>query len=267
MDIMDWKALLGLGSSSQTARLFNKVNKKHIPKHIAIIMDGNGRWAKARNLPRETGHRQGVEALRSIIETCVELKVDHLTLFAFSTENWKRPEREIQALMSLLVEYLHKELPELHKNGVKIWALGDIDGLPSNTAQEVRKAIKHTEKNKGLQVNIAINYGSRAEILRAVRNIVEDILGHRLSITELSEDLILCYLYTAGIPDPDLLIRTSGEMRLSNFLLYQAAYTELYFTDKKLLWPDFDKRELLKAILEYQKRVRKYGGIDEQDGG
>ncbi len=242
--------------------MFKAVSAKQIPRHIAIIMDGNGRWALARKMPRTAGHRQGVEALREIIEASVKLRIAHLTLFAFSTENWKRPESEVKALMSLMVEFLQKELSELHKNNIKINMLGRIQGLPQDAALEIQKSMEVTKNNKGLQVNIAINYGSRAEIVQAVKKITHDICKNRLSPDDINEDLFSRYLETAGIPDPDLLIRTGGEYRLSNFLLYQSAYTELLFTDRQVLWPDFTSRRFLEAILEYQNRIRRFGGID-----
>lgn len=247
----------------KTKELTQAVKERPIPKHIAIIMDGNGRWAKARQLPRVAGHRQGVEVLRDIISICSELGVNHLSLFAFSTENWNRPDDEINALMSLMVEFLQKEIAELHEKGVKIWMLGDIKGLPEAAAREVENAKAVTRNNKGLQVNIAINYGSRTEIIRAVQNIARDVSIGKIAINDINEDCFSHYLYTNGIPDPDLLIRTSGEFRLSNFLLYQCAYTEFLFTEKQLLWPDFSKQKLLESIFEYQNRSRRFGGIIE----
>lgn len=257
---MNWKLSL---KRNKFKDLIKVVKERPIPKHIAIIMDGNGRWAKARQLPRAAGHRQGVEVLRDIISTCSQLGIEHLTLFAFSTENWKRPQTEIQALMSLMVEFLQKEIVELHEKQVKIWMLGEVDGLPEDAAREIEKAKSITENNKGLQVNIAINYGSRGEIIRAVQNIAIDVANGIITIDDINEDNFSDYLYTGGIPDPDLLIRTSGEYRLSNFLLYQSAYTEFLFTEKKLLWPDFNKQKLLESIIEYQNRSRRYGGIIE----
>ena len=263
---MSWKKFFNFKKEKTEAELLKAVTARPIPEHIAIIMDGNGRWATARNLPRTAGHRQGVEVLREIIETAVKLKIAHLTLNAFSTENWKRPESEVRALMSLMVEFLQKEIKTLHENNIRINMLGEIQGLPYYAAQEIKKSMELTKNNTGLQVNIAINYGSRAEIIRALKKIAQDIAQNRLSPDEISEDLFTQYLETKGIPDPDLMIRTGGEFRLSNFLLYQSAYTELLFTDKRLLWPDFSSRKFLKAILEYQNRVRRFGGIDEQEG-
>ena len=253
-------------NKKKVEQLTKAVKERPIPKHIAIIMDGNGRWAKARHLPRTTGHRQGVEVLRDIISACSELSINHLTLFAFSTENWNRPEAEIQALMSLMVEFLQKEIAELHEKGVKIWMLGELEGLPEDAAREIENAKGITKDNKGLQVNIALNYGSRAEIIQAVQNIANDVSKGIITINDISEDSFSHYLYTDGITDPDLLIRTSGEFRMSNFLLYQSAYTELLFTEKQLLWPDFSKKKLLECIYEFQNRSRRYGGIKEQEG-
>jgi len=253
-------------SANPATDLYQDVLSRPIPKHVAIIMDGNGRWAQKRKLPRVAGHRQGVEALRDIIKTSSQLGIEHLTLYAFSTENWKRPQAEVQALMSLLVEYLQKEIDELHRNDVRIYMIGEISGLPQETAQEIRKAIEKTKDNKGLQVNIAINYGSRFEIIRAVRRIAQDVIDGKLRPDMINEDLFSLYLDTGGIPDPDLMIRTSGEFRLSNFLLYQLAYTELLFTDKQVLWPDFNRDRYLEAIYEYQNRTRRFGGIEGQEG-
>jgi undecaprenyl diphosphate synthase len=259
---MSWKRLFNRNKAKKQTDLLRVVSAKPVPKHIAIIMDGNGRWAAARQMPRTAGHRQGVEALREIIETAVNLKIAHLTLYAFSTENWKRPESEVRALMSLMVEFLQKEIDNLHKNEIRIKMLGQIEGLPHDAAQEIQKSMELTKDNTGLQVNIAINYGGRAEIVQAVREICEDVIQNKLSSDEINEDLFSQYLETGGIPDPDLMIRTGGEYRLSNFLLYQSAYTELLFTKKQILWPDFNSNRFLEAIIEYQNRVRRYGGID-----
>ncbi|HOB20280.1 MAG TPA: isoprenyl transferase [Candidatus Atribacteria bacterium] len=242
--------------------LYALVKSKPIPVHVAIIMDGNGRWAKKHKLPRIAGHRRGVEALRDIISTSSELGIKYLTLYAFSTENWKRPKDEVNALMSLLVEFLRKEVAELHRNSVKIYVLGDIGRLPEAARTEVQHAMDLTRANSGLQVNIALNYGSRAEILKAIKSIVQDVTSKRLAFDDITEQTISQYLDTGGIPDPDMLIRTSGEYRISNFLLYQIAYTELVFTDKNVFWPDFTREKYLEAIIEYQGRVRRYGGLD-----
>lgn len=244
--------------------LFNLVKEKEIPEHIAIIMDGNGRWAKKKRLPRIAGHRKGVEILRDVIETASELKVKHLTLYAFSTENWKRPKPEVDALMSLLVEFFNKEIDELHMNKVKIQAIGDISKLPEKAKASTIQAINKTKENNGLQLNIAINYGGRAEIVRAIKAMIQDVHSGNLSIDSIDQDLISDYLYTKGIPDPDMLIRTSGEYRISNFLLYQIAYTEFVFTSSDVLWPEFNRERFLESILEFQGRKRRYGGLSSK---
>ncbi len=238
------------------------LDKSNIPGHIAIIMDGNGRWAKKRGLPRSIGHKWGVEALRETIKVCSELNVEFLTLYAFSTENWKRPEEEVSALMQLLVNYLRMEIEELHKNNVKIRAIGDINKLPSIAIQEIKKAIELTKENKGLNVNIALNYGGRAEIINAVKSIVSDLENDKFTVDEIDSNLFEQYLYTKDIPDPDLIIRPSGELRISNFLLWQSAYSEFWFSD--ILWPDFKREDLLNAIYDYQKRDRRYGAIKQR---
>ncbi len=240
-------------------RLNNDINSECIPNHIAIIMDGNGRWAKKRNLPRTAGHKAGVEALRDIISTSSELGIKHLTLYAFSTENWKRPQKEINALMELLVFFLNKEVMELHKNNVKINVIGNIYKLPKNAILKIKEAIKLTSKNTGLTVNIALNYGGRPEIIKAVKTICKDIINGNIEVDNIDEKLFSDYLDTKDIPDPDLVIRTSGELRLSNFLLWQVAYSEFWFTD--IHWPDFNSDYLLKAIKDYQNRIRRFGGL------
>ncbi|MCM8901183.1 isoprenyl transferase [Caldicoprobacter algeriensis] len=249
-------------NGSDLSALIEQVKSKPLPQHVAIIMDGNGRWATRRGLPRVAGHRQGVEALREVIRTSDELGIKYLTLYAFSTENWKRPAAEIDALMSLLVEYLRKEIRELNSNNVKISVLGQVEVFPTVAQREIANAVELTKNNTGLNVNIALNYGGRAEIVRAAKAIARDVLDKKISIDDIDERLFSNYLYTANIPDPDLLIRTSGEFRLSNFLLYQIAYTELVFTAPDVLWPDFDKKAYLEAIMEYQRRQRRYGGLN-----
>lgn len=244
-----------------TEKLMKKVQEKPLPQHVAIIMDGNGRWAQKKGLPREIGHRYGSEALKEIVKMSVKLDLKYLTLFAFSTENWNRPQKEIDALMDLLIEYLQEELEELDKNNIKINVLGDISKFPIHVQKEVNYAIEKTFDNDGLKLNIALNYGGRDDILRAVKNIVKDIELGVLSIGDINEKNFNKYLYTADMPDPDLLIRTSGEYRISNFLLYQMAYTELWFSRPNLLWPDFNQRDFLKAILDYQGRQRRFGGL------
>ncbi len=234
---------------------------KPLPRHVAVIMDGNGRWAQKHHLPRIAGHRQGVEALREIIKVTSELDIEYLTLYAFSTENWKRPQTEVNGLMSLLVEYLQKEVKTLLENGVRIRVLGDITALPADARKEVSSAVRRTQHNQKLKVNIAINYGSRIEIIRAIKSLIQDVESGLVKSNAIDEALLAGYLDTHDIPDPDLLIRTSGEYRLSNFLLYQLAYTELYFTENDLFWPDFNRSVYLRILKEYQNRQRRYGGL------
>lgn len=234
--------------------------KQKLPLHIAIIMDGNGRWAKKRGLPRSFGHKAGVDVLKEIVKYSSQIGIKILTVFAFSTENWSRPKEEIDYLINnLLVEFLRQEINELHKNGVKLKILGDINPLPDNTKHEIVRALEITNKNTGLQFNIALNYGGRNEIVMAFKKIYDMILNGSINPEELNEDLIAKNLYTAGDKDPDLIIRTSGEERISNFLIWQGAYSELYFS--KVLWPDFKKQHLMEAIIEYQNRDRRFGGL------
>ncbi|HYE10105.1 MAG TPA: isoprenyl transferase [Patescibacteria group bacterium] len=228
-----------------------------LPKHIAIIMDGNGRWASKRALPRIFGHKAGMEALREVVKACSDMGVKILTVYAFSTENWNRPTEEVSYLMNLLIEYMRKEINELNKNHVKVKILGDLSALPQITKEEVEKAVRFTENNTGLQFNIALNYGGRAEIIHACKRIAEEFKEGKITKDEINEDLISDYLFTEGDIEPDLIIRTSGEKRLSNFLLWQSAYSELVFVDE--MWPDFNKKQLEKAILEYQNRDRRFG--------
>jgi undecaprenyl diphosphate synthase len=235
----------------------NKFEK--IPTHIAVIMDGNGRWAKKRFMPRIFGHKAGVEALRSIIKRCSALEVKYLTLYAFSTENWNRPADEVNGLMELLVKYLRTEINELHQNQVRINCIGHIDELPEAARAEISKSIEKTKDNKGLTVNIALNYGGRDELKRGIQQIALNVQDGIVKPEEITEEMISNSLYTANQPDPDLLIRTSGELRISNFLLWQLAYTEFYFTE--VFWPDFDDTELDKAIEVYNQRNRRYGKV------
>ncbi|WP_022852452.1 isoprenyl transferase [Thermodesulfatator atlanticus] len=236
-----------------------------IPAHVAIIMDGNGRWAKARHLPRVMGHREGMKSVRAVIETARKVGVKVLTLYAFSKENWQRPKDEVSFLMKLLSEYLQKEVDELHEKDVQIRAIGEIELLPANVLELLKAAIEKTAKNQGLILNLALSYGGRAEIAQAARLIAQAVLKGELKPSEIDEALFARFLYTKDLPDPDLLIRTSGEMRLSNFLLYQTAYTELYFTET--LWPDFREEEFIKALKDYQRRERRFGKISEQIHG
>ena len=250
-----------LKPGSEDRALAKTVDPDRLPAHIAIIMDGNGRWARRRNMPRAAGHRAGVEPVRIAVETCSRLGLQALTLYAFSVENWKRPRAEVDMLWRLLRLYLHRELPEIMRNGVRFTCMGRLDGLPDQVRQEIEIAIDATARNRGMRLNVALNYSGRAELVDAVNAIVEDArLEGRLRDLHIDEAAIASHLYTAGLPDPDLLIRTSGEMRVSNFLLWQIAYAELYVTET--LWPDFRRVDLLHAILDYQKRDRRFGGLN-----
>ncbi|SHF23034.1 isoprenyl transferase [Desulforamulus putei] len=240
-------------------KLLQSIDRNRLPNHIAIIMDGNGRWAQRRGMPRSLGHRAGVESLRSIVQLCSELGIKVLTCYAFSTENWKRPQEEVSFLMNLLVEYLDKELEELHSNGVKINAIGRLAELPQPAREALDRAFRKTENNSGLLLNLALNYGGRREITDAVVKIARLVKDNRLEINEINESLIKEHLYTAGMPDPDLLVRPSGDFRISNFLLWQLAYTEFWLSD--VMWPDFKRIHLLQAILEFQCRERRFGGL------
>jgi len=240
--------------------LAEAIDPGRLPAHIAIIMDGNGRWARRRNLPRVAGHRAGIEPVRSTVETCSRLGIQALTLYAFSVENWKRPRPEVDMLWRLLRIYLRQELPNLMRNGIRFTCMGRLDGLPPQVRQDLESSIDATARNNGLRLNVAINYSGRSELVDAVNAIVDDArLEGRLRDLRIDEESIAARLYTAGLPDPDLLIRTSGEKRVSNFLLWQIAYAELYVTDT--LWPDFRRADLLNAILDYQKRDRRFGGL------
>lgn len=239
--------------------LFYDINLDKVPNHIAIIMDGNGRWAKSRFMPRTYGHKMGVETIRKVVKECSRLGVRYLTLYAFSTENWKRPKDEVSALMGLLVKYLRNELEELHKNNVKILTIGDISKLPQACIEELDHAREKTKDNTGLVMSLALNYGGRNDLVNAVKKISQEVLNGKISIEEIGDDLISNHLSTEEYPDPDLVVRTSGEQRLSNFLLWELAYSEFYFTD--IHWPDFDEKELQKAIFAYQSRDRRFGGI------
>ncbi len=252
--VMDFKKFF-----TKEKEVNDALNTERIPLHIAIIMDGNGRWAQQKQLPRAIGHKSGVEALRDVIETSSSIGVKYLTLYAFSTENWNRPVDEVSTLMKLLVEYLKKEAKELHANNVKINTIGDISRLPEVAQMEIHKAKELTSNNNGLWVNIALNYGGRDELLRGIKKMCSEISMGKLTIGDIDEDLMGNYLDTANTPDPELLIRTSGEYRLSNFLLWQLAYTELWFTNK--FWPDFRGSDLIEAIIDYQNRHRRFGKV------
>jgi undecaprenyl diphosphate synthase len=228
------------------------------PKHVAIIMDGNGRWAKSRGLPRTAGHHQGKENLRQILEASVEFGIEILTIYAFSTENWERPPEEVRALMMILNLVLDQEVKKLHKNGVQVRHIGSTEGVDPRLVKKIEKACEHTKDNKKIILNVAFNYGGRDEIVHAVQQIMYD--GY--AADAITEELISQYMYTGGLPDPDLIIRTSGEFRLSNFLIWQGAYSEYYTTP--VYWPDFSREELLKAVWEYSNRRRRFGMTDEQ---
>jgi len=228
-----------------------------LPQHVAIIMDGNGRWAMERGLPRVQGHQAGVESIRSIVRAAGELGIKYLTLYAFSTENWGRPQEEVGFLMNLLSNYLDKELAEITKNNIRFKMIGRLDDLPAEIQEKIRRNLKQTETNTGMVLTLALSYSSRMEIVDAVKKIAEKVKAGEVVSQDITPELFSRYLYTAELPDPDLLIRTSGEMRISNFLLWQLSYTEIYVTEK--LWPDFRKDDLLKAIQEYQTRERRFG--------
>lgn len=232
---------------------------ENIPDHVAIIMDGNGRWAEKRGLPRVTGHKEGVKAVMNVVRAANHVNVKVLTLYAFSTENWNRPSTEIDFLMKLPKEFLHIYLPELMEKNVKIATIGDFNALPAHTQKAVQYAKDKTEDNDGLLLNFALNYGSRYEIMQAIKHVMDDVDSNKVSLDSLDEDIFSKYLYTNGLSDPDLLIRTSGEKRLSNFLLWQLAYSEFWFTD--VLWPDMNEAVFYQAMHDYQKRKRRYGGI------
>ncbi|NLI11955.1 isoprenyl transferase [Pelotomaculum propionicicum] len=239
--------------------LLKKIDFSRLPVHVAIIMDGNGRWANRRGLPRAFGHRAGVESLRDIVKICSELKIKVLTVYAFSTENWKRPQEEVNVLMDLLVEYLNDETEELCKNGVRINPIGRLQDMPVQTLEALRMAAERSRNNDGLILNVAVNYGGRTEIIDAVRAIAAKVKDDSLNLEQVDDKVISNSLYTAGQPDPDLLIRPSGDFRISNFLLWQLAYTEFWLTN--VLWPDFRRVHLLEAIVEYQRRERRFGGL------
>lgn len=231
----------------------------NLPEHIAMIMDGNGRWAKKRGLPRSLGHRAGVEALRGVITMSSNIGIKVLTLYAFSTENWSRPEDEVGVLIDLLVEFLSKEIDELNENNVHIRFMGNITKFPEKCRVAIKNAIELTKDNTGLIVNIALNYGGRSELLRAFKSMVDDVQNGKLDKDDIDENIISDYLYTKGLPDPDLIIRTSGEMRLSNFMLYQSSYSELYIPD--VLWPDFNEDRYEEALMDYATRKRRFGKV------
>ena len=232
----------------------------NIPRHVAIIMDGNGRWAKQRGLPRIEGHRAGSESVREIVRACGELGIEYLTLFAFSSENWSRPRPEVRALMHLLEFYLKQEIPELDKNNVRLRAIGRLHELPGSAQKQLQTSIATLNKNTGLTLVLALSYGGRAEIVDAARSLARDVKTGAIQVADIDETSLSQRLYTAGMPDPDLLVRTSGELRISNFLLWQISYAEVYVTET--LWPDFRKQELVKALENFGKRQRRFGRVE-----
>ena len=259
--MIDLSKLAEPGSIEET--LLEKIDLKRLPRHVAVIMDGNGRWARARNLPRVEGHRAGIASVREIVETGARLELGVMTLYAFSVENWKRPRYEVATLMMLLKEYLRKELQTLQDNNIRFVPIGRIEGLDPSVQRELRYAETETAKNTGLRFQIALNYGGRAEIVDTCNRIMALLREREMSDAVIDEQFFGDHLYTANIDDPDLLIRTSGELRVSNFLLWQIAYAEIHVN--KVLWPDFRRHHLFEAIIDFQSRERRYGGVDESD--
>ena len=257
MSLQDLLEVVPTGSEEQ--QLVRSIDFGRLPRHVAIIMDGNGRWAKLRHKRRVEGHRAGIASVRDVVETSARLGLEVLTLYAFSVENWKRPKAEVRTLMALLKHYLRAELETLLRNNIRFQVIGREPELPEDVRRELERGAERTRGCTGLLFNIALNYSGRAEITDAVRRLVADVLRNGRSHAPIDEATLASYLYTAGQPDPDLLIRTSGELRVSNFLLWQIAYSEIWVTD--VLWPDFRRRHLLQAFLDYQKRERRYGGI------
>ena len=239
-----------------------KLDQNNLPRHIAVIMDGNGRWAKKRGAERIFGHKSAIKSVREITESCAELGVQYLTLYAFSTENWKRPKLEVDGLMRLLVSSLKKEIKTLQDNQVRLSAIGDLGNLPGVCQKELFEAMEITRSNSRMQLTLALSYSGRWELLQALKQVVKEVQKGKIDLSDIDEDLLASHLETRGLPDPELLIRTSGEMRISNYLLWQIAYTELFFTD--VLWPDFRKEHLYQALLAYQSRERRFGRISEQ---
>jgi len=239
-----------------------QINKDNLPRHIAVIMDGNGRWAEKRSLNRIAGHRTGIKRAKEVISSCRELGIEALTIYAFSTENWSRPKREIKALMTLLKRFVRNEGKKLLQNNIRLNIIGNINDLPEDVAEVLNEFMQKTKNNTGMILNTALSYSGRSEIIQAVKKIAGDVKQGKLSTRQINEDTFSRYLYTSGVPDPDLLIRTSGELRISNFLLWQMAYTEIYVTNT--LWPDFSKNDLITAIAEYQRRERRFGLTQQQ---
>ena len=242
--------------------LIEQIDKNRMPQHVAIIMDGNGRWAKAKGLDRSFGHQEGVVSVRKIVETANDLGIRYLTMYTFSTENWNRPEEEVQALMSLLVLAIKRETPDLMKNNVRLMAIGNLDRLPSDARATLMECISETSANTGTTVILALSYSARWEITEAVKRLAKEAIDKKINPDDITESVVSSYLTTQGIPDPDLLIRTGGEQRISNLLLWQLSYAEFYFTNK--YWPDFREEELYEAILYYQQRERRFGKTSEQ---
>jgi undecaprenyl diphosphate synthase len=257
MSLEDLRAVVP--ADSEEAELLRSIDFGRLPRHVAIIMDGNGRWATLRHKRRVEGHRAGIASVRDVVEASARLGLEVLTLYAFSVENWKRPKSEVTTLMGLLKRYLRMELDTLLRNDIRFQVIGRMEELPPDVQSELRRGIERTRGCRGLLFNIALNYGGRAEITDAIRRLAGELMRNGRDASRVDEALVASYLYTAGQPDPDLLIRTSGELRISNFLLWQIAYAEIWVTD--VLWPDFRRRHLLKAIVDYQKRERRYGGI------
>ena len=255
----DSKKLEAYYSDAREDVSLSEIDLDRVPSHVSIIMDGNGRWAQERGLDRSRGHVAGVDSLRETVTTCVRLGVDVLSVYAFSTENWKRPQHEVNLLMHLFATTLVKELPLFHQENVRLRFLGDLEALPKETLKVFQRGLDETADHTGMEFALAVNYGSRAEITRAARSIARDVASGALSPDDVSEEAISSRLYTSGLPDPDLLIRTSGELRLSNYLLWQLAYTEFYVTPK--YWPDFDRWEFLRAVRAFQSRNRRFGGV------
>ena len=247
-------------ANAEEVTLLDNLDLKRLPQHLAVIMDGNGRWAQHRHLPRVAGHRAGVKAAREIIESCARLKLPYLTLYAFSLENWRRPQAEVDFLMRLLREYLKRELPAIHKNNIRLLIIGRSEQLPDGVRKDIEYGMRMTARNTGMKLVVALNYGGRAELVDAFNAMLEHVRSNGLSAFQADEQTVSEHLYTAGLPDPDLLIRTSGEMRVSNFLLWQIAYAEIYVTET--LWPDFSRARLLQALVDFQKRERRYGGLN-----
>lgn len=242
--------------------MLTTIDHQKLPRHIAIIMDGNGRWAQKHTLGRISGHKKGAEAVRVTVRTCREIGIKYLTLYAFSVENWTRPAQEVNALMDLLEEYLQSEIPEMIRNDIRLTTIGNVDSLRDSIKNLLRDAMDRTARNEGLVLNLALSYGGRDEIIEAIKGVLRDCRAGVIASEGLTKEVFSGYLFTGKIPDPDLLIRTSGEYRLSNFLLWQVAYTEFYFTE--VLWPDFQQEDLLKAIADYQQRERRYGLTSDQ---